>query len=172
MYSVAGILLIIASPMEILWIVLGSLLMLLGIAGCVLPVIPGPPLSFLGLLLLQFRQEPPFTAKFLVIWALVAATVTVLDYVVPIYGTKKFGGSKMGVWGSIAGLILGIFFLPPLGIIIGPFAGAVIGEMIAGKDFNLSLRAGFGSFIGFLAGTLMKLAVSLIMTFYFIKAII
>jgi hypothetical protein len=158
--------------MDVLWIIVGSILMLAGIAGCILPAIPGPPLSFIGLLLLQLTDKRPFTVEFLIIWALVVTAVTVLDYIVPVWGTKRFGGSKLGVWGSTAGLILGLVFLPPLGMILGPFLGAVVGEMISGKEISPALRAGFGSFMGFLAGTVMKLAVSLIMTFYFVKAII
>ena len=154
--------------MDILWIIISGTLIVVGIIGCILPVIPGPPISYIGLLLLQLKQEPPFTARFLVIWALIAAAVTVLDYFVPVWGTKKFGGSKYGMWGSMTGLIIGLFFFPPFGIIIGPFVGAVVGEMMKGHVFNKALRSGLGSFIGFLAGTIMKLAVSFFMAYYYI----
>lgn len=158
--------------MDVLLIIAGSILMLAGIAGCILPVLPGPPLSYLGLLAIQISSHHPFSTKFLVIYALIAVIVTVLDYFVPVWGTEKFGGTKKGVWGSGIGLLLGLFFFPPFGIIIGPFLGAVVGELIAGKAMNNALRAGFGSFIGFLAGMVMKLGVSLLMGFHFVKALV
>jgi uncharacterized protein YqgC (DUF456 family) len=153
-------------------VILGGILMILGILGCILPVLPGPPISYVGLLLLHFTRFAQFTYTFLLIWACVTIFVTVLDYVVPIWGTKKFGGSKSGMWGAGIGLVIGIFFLPPIGIIVGPFAGAVIGEALTGKNAAHSFRAGFGSFLGLLAGVGMKLAASIIMTYYFIKELI
>ena len=100
-----------------------------------------------------------------------ATIVTVLDYIIPVWGTKKFGGTRAGVIGSTLGLIFGLIFFPPIGIIIGPFAGAVIGEMIQKDDFNNALKSGIGSFIGFLLGTGMKLVVSSIMIYYFFKEV-
>ena len=157
--------------MEWLLISLGIIALLAGILGCILPILPGPPMAYVGLILLQFTSKSPFTENQLIWWGLLAAVVTVLDYIVPIWGTRKFGGSKKGVWGSIIGLILGFSF-PPFGLIIGPFIGAVVGEMMDGKDFNPALRAGFGSFIGFLAGTMMKFAVAFFFTFHFIRALL
>ena len=157
--------------MDWIWITLGIVLTVAGIAGCILPFIPGPPLSYLALLTLIAIDENTFTARFLVIWLLVAIGVTLLDYYVPVWGTKKFGGSRKGVWGATIGLIIGIFFFPPFGMIAGPFIGAFVGELIEGKDTQAALRSGFGSFIGFVAGTVMKLTVSIIMAFYFFKAI-
>ncbi len=153
--------------MDYLLIGIGILCLLLGLLGGILPVLPGPPLSYLALLLLHFTDRYQFSSRFLLIWGVITAVVFVLDYLIPIWGTKKFGGSKQGVWGSMIGLILGLFLLPPIGIIIGPFAGAVIGELIAGKDHSAALRAGLGSFIGFLLGTLLKLIVSGMMIWYF-----
>lgn len=153
--------------MDYLLIGIGILCLLLGLLGGILPVLPGPPLSYLALLLLHFTDRYQFSSRFLLIWGVITAIVFVLDYLIPIWGTKKFGGSKQGVWGSMIGLILGLFLLPPIGIIIGPFAGAVIGELIAGKDHSAALRAGLGSFIGFLLGTLLKLIVSGMMIWYF-----
>lgn len=154
--------------MDLVWIIISGTLILAGIIGCIIPGIPGPPISYIGLLLLQLKSTPPFSARFLAIWAVITIGVTVLDYIVPAYGTKKFGGSSYGMWGSIIGLFFGIFFFPPFGIIVGAFAGAVIGEMINGKEFNNALRSGFGSFLGFIAGTIMKLAVSFFMAYYYI----
>jgi uncharacterized protein YqgC (DUF456 family) len=153
---------------DILWIVIGSIFLIVGIIGCVLPVIPGQALSWTSLLFLQLTSDPPFTAQFIVIWALITAGVTLLDYFVPIWGTKKLGGSKKGIWGATAGLVIGIFFFPPLGLIIGPFIGAYAGELMAGKDSRTAFRSGLGTFVGFVAGTLMKLAISFIMGYYFV----
>ena len=149
----------------------GILLMIAGILGCILPVIPGPPLSYVGLLMLHFTERYHFSTKFLIIWAGITVIVYALDFVIPVWGTKKFGGSKRGVWGSVIGLVVGMFFFPPFGIIIGPFAGAVIGELTSGKDSGASLKSGFGSFLGFIAGTIIKLIASGIMTWHFVKVL-
>ena len=109
--------------LDIILIVLGILFLLIGLAGCILPVLPGPPLTYIGLLLLHFTENYQFTTRFLIIWAIVAIVVTILDNVIPVWGTKKYGGSKKAIWGSILGLLVGLFLFPPFGIIIGPFAG-------------------------------------------------
>nr|WP_319570436.1 DUF456 domain-containing protein [uncultured Draconibacterium sp.] len=158
--------------MDILLIVLGALFIISGVLGCVLPIIPGPPLSYIGLLLLHFTERYQFSSKFLIIWAIITVVVYVLDYLIPAWGTKKFGGSKRGIFGSIIGLVIGMFFFPPFGIIIGPFIGAVVGELTIGKDSGAALKSGFGSFLGFLAGTLLKLIASGMMTWYFVKEMI
>jgi uncharacterized protein YqgC (DUF456 family) len=158
--------------MDYVLIVLGIILMITGILGCVLPLLPGPPLNYLGLLLLHFTAGYQFSTRFLVIWGIVTVVVYIFDLIIPVWGTKKFGGSKRGVWGSIIGLVAGLFFFPPFGIIIGPFAGAVIGELTTGKDSKSALKSGFGSFAGFLAGTILKLVASGMMTWYFGKALI
>jgi uncharacterized protein YqgC (DUF456 family) len=150
----------------------GSALMIVGLVGCVLPVIPGPPLSFIGLLLLHFSRYAEFSFEFLLVMGAIAVIVTIMDYIVPVWGTKKFGGSKAGMWGAGIGLVLGLIFFPPLGIIIGPFAGAVIGEALTGKDAARSFRAGLGSLLGLMMGIGLKLAASIAMTYYFVKELI
>ncbi len=153
-------------------LIAGSFMMLLGILGCLLPVLPGPPLSWVGLLLLNISRFGNFSFQFMVIMAVVAVVVTVLDYVVPVWGTKRFGGSRAGIWGATLGLIGGIFFMPPAGIILGPFLGALIGELIIGTDSRASVRSAFGSFVGFLLGTGLKLIASFVMTWYFVVELI
>lgn len=155
--------------MDYLLIGLAFPLIILGILGCILPVIPGPPLSFVGILLLHFTRWGNINFELLVWLGIAAAVATVLDYVFPIWTTKKFGGSKRGVWGSTIGLIIGLFFFPPLGIIIGPFVGAFIGEITSNKDQRTALKSAFGSFVGFLLGTGLKFAVSGVTTYYFFK---
>jgi uncharacterized protein YqgC (DUF456 family) len=149
-------------------IIIGVILMLVGIAGCVLPLLPGPPLSFLALLIQQFNSPNPFSTKFLLIWGGITLVVTILDYLIPVFGTKKFGGSKYGVWGCTIGLFVGLF-IGPWGIIIGPFIGAFIGEIIANNDSSTALKSAFGSFIGFVFGTLLKLVVCFVMGWYLVQ---
>lgn len=158
--------------MDYLLIALGIIFILTGLVGCIVPIIPGPPLSYVGLILLHLTSNNQFTSRFLIIWAAVTIIVYALDYIVPAWGTKKFGGSKRGVWGSILGLLIGMIFFPPIGIIIGPFIGAVIGELSTGKKSNEAIKSGFGSFFGFLIGTLLKLIASGMMTWYFFKELI
>jgi len=158
--------------MTLLIIILGFILIILGLIGCIIPGLPGPPLSYLGVLLQQLRPaEDPFSTKFLIIWALISLGVALLDYFLPIYGTKRFGGSQAGIYGSVAGLLIGLFFFPPVGIILGPFVGAWLGELISGKNAVEAMRAGLGSFIGFLSGTAVKLVVSGILTYHFINSV-
>jgi uncharacterized protein len=157
--------------MDVAWLILSLLLMVGGIIGCLLPFLPGPPLSYLGLLLMQLRSDAPFTAKFLWIWAGITLVVTVLDYIIPMYGTRKFGGTKYGVWGCTIGLVAGIF-IPPWGLIIGPFAGAFFGELVGNSNTDNALKAALGSFIGFLFGTLIKFIACLVMFYYLIASVV
>lgn len=154
--------------MDTFWLVLGLILMTVGILGCLLPLLPGPPLAFAALLIQQLRSDPPFTSKFLWIWAVITVIVTALDYIIPVYGTKKYGGSSYGVWGCTIGLIAGIW-MGPLGIIIGPFLGAFVGELISRNNSENALKAAWGSFVGFLFGTLLKLIACLVMAWYLVR---
>lgn len=157
--------------MELLLYILSALCMLVGLAGCILPMLPGPPLVWLGMLLLHFTDRVDFTVTELVVSALVVIATVVLDYITPMIGTKKFGGGKYGNWGCMIGTVVGLFFMP-LGLILGPFIGAVIGELIAGKPMRAALKAGFGSFVGFLFGTLIKLAVCIYFIVRFIMEVV
>lgn len=157
--------------MDTFLIITGIILLILGIAGCIIPFIPGPPLAYGSLILLQISKYKPFTEEFLIAWALLTAAVLLADYYIPIWGTKKFGGTKAGVWGATIGLIIGMFFFPPFGLLIGPFIGAFAGEILNNQDSTKALRSAFGSFIGFVAGTLMKLGISIVMGYFFFTAI-
>lgn len=152
-------------------LVFGIILMLIGIIGCLVPVLPGPPLSFLGLILLHASRFGQFSSSTLIILGAVTVAVTIIDYIVPIWGTKKFGGSKYGTRGATVGLIIGLF-LGPLGIVIGPLIGAIVGELIFRDDLKYAIKAGFGSLLGFLTGIGLKLATSFVMTFYFVRELI
>lgn len=158
--------------MEWLWLTLGVVLAIAGLAGSILPILPGPPLSYLAILILHFTHYYTYTDRFLISWLIVTLVVVVLDYLIPIIGAKKFGGSNSGVWGATIGLLVGIIFFPPIGMIIWSFVGAIVGELVNGKQFQVALKSGTGTFVGFLAGTIAKLVVSLIMAAFFFKALI
>lgn len=160
---------------DILILIIGIILIVLGIIGSILPVLPGPPLSFAALFILRFttfveQSREAAYDRLLWIFAFVVIVVTIFDYIVPIAGAKKFGGSKAGMIGAGLGIIAGLFF-PPAGLILGPFLGAFLAELISGKDERTAIKAGFGSFLGFLTGILFKLTVSVLITFYFIREI-
>lgn len=180
--------------MDTFLIILGALCLLLGLIGCVAPVLPGVPLSYLGLLLLHWTDRVQFSWQFLVIWGVIVIVIQILDYIIPAWGTKRFGGSKYSVWGSTIGLLVGLF-MGPWGIVIGPFLGAVLGELLyfnrhpqvtanSGEqsenntqqdnntNLNRAIRAGFGSFIGLLTGTILKCICCGMMIVYFVKELI
>lgn len=145
--------------MDIILLILGFICCILGLLGSVLPALPGTPLSWIGLLLLYLTDYIETNYWVLGITLLITIVVSVLDYTIPAQGTKKFGGTKYGVWGTNIGLIVGLFF-PPIGFIIGLFLGAFIGELIYNsKDKNAALKAAFGAFLGFLVSSFMKFMV-------------
>ena len=144
--------------------------MLLGILGSFLPVLPGPPVSWIGLLLLYLTKTVEDDWWFIGITLVVALVVFALDYIIPVYGTKKFGGSRAGMIGTTVGLLVAIFFpiLGIFGIIIWPFLGALIGEIVNNSDSNKALKAAFGSFLGFLTGTFLKFVIAIIYFGFFL----
>jgi uncharacterized protein YqgC (DUF456 family) len=155
--------------MDVLWLTLGIILMLVGLAGSILPFLPGPPLCFLALLIQQLQSTPPYTTEFLLTWAAITVVILGLDYVIPLYGTKRFGGTKYGMWGCAIGLVAGLW-LGPVGLVIGPFIGAFAGELMGNARSQHAFRAALGSFAGFVLGTLLKLVACLVMGWYFLKA--
>ena len=149
--------------MEYFLLILGFILMLVGIIGSILPALPGPPISWVGILLLYFCPGMETNYWLLGITLVIAVVIGILDYIIPAKGTKYFGGSKYGIWGTNIGLVVGIFAPIPFGFLIGPFVGALVGELIYNsQEKGRAFKAATGSFIGFLAGTFMKLLVSLL----------
>ena len=159
--------------MDLTLVILAFLLLLTGIIGSIVPMIPGPPFSYIGLLLIQWSRYGDFTTSFLWIWAIITVIVTVGDYFLPALMAHKFGGSRWATTGSMLGLIAGMIFFPPIGLIIGPFFGALIGELIHNNTNNAkAFKVALGAFLAFMLGTGAKLTISGIMIYYAIKAIL
>lgn len=156
--------------MDIFLLVLAFLCLLIGIIGCIVPGLPGTPIAYAGLWIAQATDRVDFSWQMLLVWGIVTIIISVLDYVVPAWGTKHYGGSKWGVWGSTIGVFVGLFF-GAIGVIIGPLVGAILGELIAGKQLQEAIKAGWGSFIGILFGTILKLIACGLMTIALIQAI-
>lgn len=140
---------------DIILAILGGVLLFVAFVGCVVPCVPGPLLGWCALLLLAFSHFA-LPMAWLVAAGIAVAVVTILDYVVPAYGAKKFSCSRWGVIGCMVGTIAGMFFMP-IGLIAGPFAGAAIGELLAGRNLKAALKGGFGAFLGFLSGVFLKI---------------
>ena len=135
-------------------------------------MLPGPPLSFIGLFLLALLKHfsPPLTPTLVIILAIVTILVIVMDFIIPLLGAKRYGASKWGVWGSVLGMAIGIFW-SPFAVLVGAFIGAVVVEWLVGKKKGEALRAGWGVVMGTLFATILRLGVSGMMTYYFILAL-
>jgi len=156
--------------MTLLMIVIGLCLALIGLFGCIIPVLPGPPLSFLSLIILAWAKHwEPFSFQFFCIMAAITAVVSLLDYALPAGGAKKYGASRWGIWGSLIGMPLGLLFFPPWGIIIGGIAGAMLGELIVGKKTGEALQASWGIFIGYMLSTGIKVLFCSVILFFYLK---
>ncbi|MDR0462828.1 MAG: DUF456 domain-containing protein [Pseudomonadales bacterium] len=179
--------------MEIVLIISAFLLLVVGLVGSIIPAVPGPTMSYVGLILLQISGHGEFGTFFLIAWALITLTVTIMDSFLPTLMTKYFGGSRWAMVGSVLGLIIGLF-LAPIGIIVGPFLGALIGELIneliqikrakkhmerakSKKNQNIrkinfakALKVATGAFLAFIVGTGAKLTIAALMLFFAIVA--
>ena len=158
------------SVASVLLAVLGSLLILAGLAGCILPMLPGPPLAYAALYCVVLGKGWVYSATELVVLGVLTAVVTVVDTLLPVMGAKKYGASRAGVWLSVAGLLVGTFVFPPFWFLVGAFAGALAGEMLAGKGAG-AIRPAWGVFLGTLAGTGLKLACCGVLAWYFVQGL-
>ncbi len=148
--------------MDTILLVLGFVCVIVGIFGSFLPALPGPIISWVGLLLLYLTKKIEDNYWVLGISLVVVVVISVLDYLIPAKGTKKFGGSSYGIWGTNIGMIIGIFVPIPFGFIIGAFIGAFVGELLYNwQDKNRALKAATGSLLGFLASSFMKMVICL-----------
>ena len=156
--------------MNVALIIIGLILAIAGMVGCILPIIPGPILSFSALILLSWiKSWQSFSQTFLIVMGILTGLLLLLDYVAPALGAKKYGASKRGLWGSAIGMLIGIFFIPPWGMIVGAFIGALVGELASGKLGRKALRAGWGILIGNVLVIGLKLAFTAVVLFYYIK---
>ncbi|MHB8127292.1 MAG: DUF456 domain-containing protein [Desulfitobacteriaceae bacterium] len=158
--------------METTALVLTIILFIAGLLGTILPVLPGAILIYGGMLLYGFMtQFAKLDAYFFLLQALVLVLIFVIDFLASAISTRHFGGSKLAAWGAVIGTILGLFFLGPLGIVIGPFFGAVAAELLRGTEIHQSIRVGFGSLVGILGGTVVKFCAEILMIVYFFMRI-
>ena len=155
---------------EAIILIVGLILHGIGIMGCIVPGIPGPIVSWSSLFLFFLLPGQEIGWVALIIWGLFAAAATALDLMVPVLGAKKFGSSREGIIGGTIGIVVGLFFFPPLGIILGPLFGTIAGDMIAGGNFSKALNSGVGSLLGFIVGTSVKLIFCIaLLIFFFTK---
>lgn len=150
--------------MDAILAILAVLLIAGGVIFSVLPPLPGPLLSYFGLVAAHFlSEETSFSTTSFVVWGVIGTMVIVADYVLPVAATKKFGGTKAGVIGGMIGIVGGLLLPIPFGIILGPLLGAIIGDLYGGNHIRSALKSGFGSFLGFLFATSIKVLYSIIL---------
>jgi uncharacterized protein len=151
--------------MDIVLLILGGICLLGGLAGAILPL-PGPGLSFFGLLLIHFSHYADFSTYVLTIFGVMTVAIAILDYFIPIWGMKRFGGTRNGTIGAIVGGLVGIFIIPGIGLFPGTFLGAFAGELLGGMATKKALKSAFGSFLGFITGVFIQVALCIAMLIY------
>lgn len=150
--------------MDLLLLILAFLCLLIGIIGSLLPLLPGLTISWLGILFFYLQASIPFNYWIVFGSLCLVMLIGVIDFVLPAVGTKKYGGSKYGIWGTNIGLLVGLFAPIPLGFLIGPLLGAFIGEFVFNKSSrDAAFKAATGSFIGFLVSTFMQVVIAIVM---------
>jgi uncharacterized protein len=156
--------------MEIFLLVLAVLLAIGGLIGCVVPALPGPPIAWVGILLVQWAIHP-YSTTLIVVTGIITLLVVLFDYYLPILTAKKFGATKQGIWGSIIGMTLGIF-LTPIGMIAGLIIGSIVGDLIAGQSARQAARSASGTILGTLITIGVKLTWCCILSWFIISRII
>lgn len=159
--------------LEILAAAAGSLVLTAGIIGCIVPVLPGPPVAYIALLLVSWAGGwEVYSLWVLLVMAAAAIGAAVLDSVLPVLTSRRSGAGKAGIWGSVAGMLVGTLFFPPFGTVIGAFAGALAGELVVRREGGTPLKAAFGVFTGTLLATVIKLSVSGVTAVLFVRGLI
>ncbi len=157
--------------MDIFFIITGLILCIVGLIGSFFPIIPGPITSWIGLVFLHFTSFVPLEIYFLLGTFMIAISIFILDLIIPIIGLKKLGGTKGGQIGAIIGLVIGFFF-GPIGLLAGPFLGALSGEIINKSKINIAIKASFGTLLGFIVGASMKFIISFIFLLAFFQKLL
>ncbi len=158
--------------MTTLLIIVGFLLVLAGIGGCLYPIIPGPLLAYLSLLLISWAKAwQPFSSTFLIAMGVVTVALAAIDYLVPAMTARRYGATRYGLIGGTIGMFVGIFFIPPFGVFVGMFAGALIGELAGGRRSLVAMKVGWGVFLGNLAAAMIKLAYCGTVLFFYVRAV-
>ena len=153
--------------MDLFLIILSGILLISGLIGCIASKMPGTPLSYIGIIILQYSTIAEFTVHFFIQWGVIVIAVQGLDYFIPNWGKRKFGGSKKGVWGSMLGMLAGMYF-GTWGIVIGAILGAFIGELFAGKESNYAIHRAISAFSFFILGTISQIIVAGILLYHYI----
>ncbi|MDB5227910.1 MAG: hypothetical protein JWN78_2103 [Bacteroidota bacterium] len=156
-------------------ITIGIILLVIGLVSCVLPPLPGPPIAYIALLIAYFglNKTEDLPVWLLITYAIIIFIILVADYFIPVWGTKKFGGTKAGIRGSFIGILIGIILSPfgAISIIVCPFLGAMAAELVTGQNISVAIRSGIGSFIGFLFTSGIKIILVLMMCYHFFRAV-
>lgn len=159
--------------MDVFLSILAALFAVVGLLGCIVPMLPGPPMSYAAMILVACCSYSDLGWTTMVVFFIITVAVTVLDFLLPAWMALRFGGSRAGEIGATVGMIAGFFVFPPVGILLGPFVGAVVGELVVNReDTSRAMRVGFGAFMSFIVGTGLKLIASLVMLVYVFKEII
>ncbi len=158
---------------SVLLLILVFFLILLGIAGTIIPLIPGIPLIFISIAAYGWHEGfQQVTPKYLVIIGTVTVLSVIVDYLSTALGAKYAGSSKKGIWGAFIGTFIGALFFPPLGILLGPWLGAFIGEYIELQDAGAAAKTGFGTVLGLFSGIVFNLILALIILISFVIVLI
>jgi hypothetical protein len=145
------------------------ILFAVGMAGAVIPVLPGALAIFAAFFVYGwFFSFAPFGFWFWFIQAMIVVVITLADYAVSALGVKKFGGTRASVIGSTIGLLLGPFVIPAAGLLIGPFIGAVAGELLTGMPANQAMKAGLGAVVGIFSSVVVKIVLQSLMIVLFL----
>ena len=144
--------------------------MIFGIIGSILPLIPGPIMSYIGLLLIHYFVDLNFTDKELFMYGIVTILVFLSDYILQFLGVKNMGGKKYALYGTMVGVVVGLFF-PPFGLILGPFLGALTGAILEKNPHKNAFKIAFGALLGFVFGTIVKLSYSLYILYLVINTL-
>ncbi len=148
--------------MDLLLIIISAVLIISGIIGSFMPILPGPLTSWFGLFILNLISSVEIDSTLLIITFIIAVTIFILDSLIPIYGSKYFGATKYGIIGASIGLVIGIITPIPFGILIGPILGALIGELLFNNDLKKSIKSSIGVLIGFVASSFIKFVTSIV----------